>query len=361
MIIDRYMVREVGAPFVSVSVVLLTVFLTFSLTRFLADASSGLLNASEVIHLTALKGLIALEVLLPIALYVAVILGLGRLYGDSEMDALRAGGVSEKRLLRPILSLAVLLAIAVGVLSLAVRPWAYSQMYRLLAVAEASSELGRIKPGLFYSYHERQRTIFIDRMSPDQGQLEGIFIRSKVGQDLEIISSTKGRFHPFVQPEFHELSLFNANVYKKVEDGPDVYGSFGTLTVRVRAREPDPVGYKTKAESTRGLLVSNDPFDRAEFQWRISTTVSTLLLAMLAVPLSRSKPRQGRFAKLLVAMLLYAFYYNLLGISRTWVEQQSIGSIWPVVAVLAVIVAGLYSPRQRWYARLRKWGHAAAS
>jgi lipopolysaccharide export system permease protein len=360
VIIDRYMMREVGFPFVGVSAVLLTVFVTFSLTRFLADASSGLLNATEVTHLTALKGLIALEVLLPIALYVAVILGLGRLYRDSEMVALRAGGVSENRLLRPILSLAALLAIAVGVLSLAVRPWAYAQMYQLRAVAEATSELGRIKPGLFYSYEQRQRTIFIDRMSADQGQLEGVFIRNKDGQDLEVVSSKTGRFHPYVEPDFHELSLFDANVFKKVEDGPDIYGSFGTLTVRLRAREPDPVGYKTKAESTGWLLVSNDPFDRAELQWRISTAVSTLLLAMLAVPLSRSKPRQGRYAKLLVAMLLYAFYYNLLGISRTWVEQQSIGSIWPVVAVLGVIVAGLYSPWQRWHNRFRQGGQDAA-
>ena len=353
MIIDRYMMREVGIPFVGVSVVLLTIFVTFSLTRFLADASSGLLNAAEVTHLTALKSLIALEVLLPIALYVAVILGLGRLYRDSEMVALRAGGISENRLLRPILSLAAILAIAVGVLSLSVRPWAYGQMYQLRAVAEATSELGRIKPGLFYSYDERQRTIFINAMSADQGQLEGVFIRSKVGQDLEIVSSKLGRFHPYVEPGFHELSLFNANVYRKVDDGPDIYGSFGTLTVRVRAREPEPVGYKTKAESTAELLISDNPFDRAELQWRFSTAISTLLLAMLAVPLSRSKPRQGRYAKLLVAMVLYALYYNVLGISRTWVEQQAMGSIWPVVAALTAVVVVLYTPWRRWKAWFR--------
>jgi lipopolysaccharide export system permease protein len=354
VIIDRYMLREIGFPFVGVSLVLLIVFVTFSLTRFLADASSGLLNGAEVAELTLLKGLIALEVLLPIALFVAVILGLGRLYRDSEMDALRAGGISENRLLRPILMMALVLAIGVGILSLAVRPWAYAQMYQLQAVAEASSEIARIKPGLFYSYDERQRTIFVESMSADQGQLEGVFIRSKVAQDLEVISSKQGRFHPLVEPGFHELALINASVYKKVADGPDIHGSFGLLTVRLRAREPEPVGYKTKAESTGGLLASSDPFDRAELQWRISTAVSTLLLAMLAVPLSRSKPRQGRYARLLVAMLLYAFYYNLLGISRTWVEQQSIGSIWPVVALLAAVVVLLYSPWRRWYARYRK-------
>jgi lipopolysaccharide export system permease protein len=352
LIIDRYMMREVGIPFVGVSLVLLTVFSTFSLTRFLADASSGLLNASEVTHLTALKGLIALEVLLPIAFYVAVILGLGRLYRDAEMDALRAGGVSENRLLRPILTLALLLAVAVGVMSLGIRPWAYSQMYQLRAVAEASSEIGRIKPGLFYSYDERQRTVFIDRMSADQGQLEGVFIRSVDGEDLEVVSSSTGHFQPFVDAEYHQLSLFDAKVYKKVDDGPDIYGSFGTLTLRLRAREPDPVGYRTKAEPTIDLLFSSDPFDRAEFQWRMSTAISTLLLAMLAVPLSRSKPRQGRYAKLLVAMLLYAFYYNLLGISRTWVEQQSMSTIWPVVVLLAAIVVFLYAPWRRWRSRL---------
>src|SRR3546814_16305026 len=73
-------------------------------------------------YTTLFRSVIALEVLLPIALYVAVVLGMGRLYSDSEMDFLRAAGLGEIQILIPILRLALLLALLVGVLSTVVRP-----------------------------------------------------------------------------------------------------------------------------------------------------------------------------------------------------------------------------------------------
>ena len=353
MIIDRYLVREVSAPFVAVTAVLMVIFLTFSLSRFLTDASGGLLNADEVMRLTLLKGIIALEVLLPIGLYVSVILGLGRLYRDAEMDALRAGGVGEWRLLRPIMLLAVLLAALVGILSTLARPWAYAETYELKSKAEASSDVERIKPGRFYSYADRDRTVFIEGMSGQGERLENIFVRSRKGADLEILSSKRGRFQPYADAEHHRLQLFDAKVYKKVEDGPDLYGYFGSFAVSLSVREPEPVGYRSKAEPTLTLRNSPNSDDIAEYQWRLSTPLSTLLLAMLAIPLSRSRPRQGQYARLLVAMLVYSVYFNLLGIGRTWVEQRTIESIWAVPATLALAVAVLFVPWRRLKSQLR--------
>ncbi len=347
MIIDRYLIREVSAPFVAVTAVLMVIFLTFSLSRFLTDASGGLLTGDEVLRLTLLKGVIALEVLLPIGLYVAVVLGLGRLYRDAEMEALRAGGVGEGRLLRPVLALAFVLAVGVGLLSTLARPWAYAETYALKARAEATSEVERIKPGQFYSYQDRQRTVFIERMAERGQRLENIFIRSRDGADLEILSSKRGRFQPLVDADHHRLELFDAKVYKKVADGPDLYGDFGTFAISLSVREPEPVGYRSKAEPTLALRDSADPAAIAEYQWRLSTPVSTLLLAMLAIPLSRSRPRQGQYARLLLAMIVYAMYFNFLGISRTWVEQRTIDHLWAVPLALAVTVTVLFVPWRR--------------
>ena len=85
--------------------------------------------------------------------------------------------------------------------------------------------------------------------------------------------------------------------------------------------------------------------DVAEFQWRLSTPLSALLLALLAIPLSRSKPRQGRYARMLAALVIYAVYFNLLDVGRTWVELGERGRISggsPVVLALLVLV--LYLP-----------------
>jgi lipopolysaccharide export system permease protein len=110
------------------------------------------------------------------------------------------------------------------------------------------------------------------------------------------------------------------------------------------AGQPDPVGYKTKSSSTFELLESDNNDDKAELQWRISTPLSALLLALLAIPLSRSRPRQGRYARILGAMIIYAVYFNLLDVSRTWVEQGTASTIWWAPGALAALVALLYFP-----------------
>ncbi|MGB5209235.1 MAG: LptF/LptG family permease, partial [Gammaproteobacteria bacterium] len=122
-----------------------------------------------------------------------------------------------------------------------------------------------------------------------------------------------------------------------------------------------PVGYKTKTADTLTLYRSDDPDDKAEFQWRISTPISVLLLTILAVPLSRSRPRQGRYAGLVIALLVYALYFNMVTVARTWVEQGSAVSIWWAPGLLALAVLVAYQPWGQWLARLRrKRQHATA-
>lgn len=352
MIIDRYLRREISVPFLAVNAVLVAIFLTFSLTRFLIDANAGLLHASEVMQLTFLKSLISLEVLMPLSLYLAVMIGLGRLYSDSEIYAMRASGISEMRLLRPIVRLALLVAVLIGLFSVFVRPWAYGQSYRILAQAEASSEVDRIHPARFYTIGEAGRTIFIKGISAGGAELDEVFIRSRKNDDLQVITAATGRMEFDARPGFHQLILKDANVYKRVADGPDLFGELGTFSLWVPAAEANPVGYKTKATSTFELRDSGNTVDLAEFQWRMSTPFSALLLALLAIPLSRSRPRQGRYARMLAALVIYAVYFNLLDVSRTWVELGTSPGIWWAPAVLGLLVFGLYVPWLKFFRKL---------
>ena len=189
MIIDRYLRREISVPFLVVSIVLASIFVTYSLTRFLIDAQSGLLRPLEVLQLTFLKGLISLEVLLPLSLYLAVLIGLGRLYSDSEIYAMRASGISEMRALRPIIGMAFLLAILIGLFSLFVRPWAYEASYEIKARAEAATEVDRIRPARFYSFEESGRTVFIKAVSAGGEELSEVFISTRRGGSLQVITA----------------------------------------------------------------------------------------------------------------------------------------------------------------------------
>jgi len=77
-------------------------------------------------------------------------------------------------------------------------------------------------------------------------------------------------------------------------------------------------------------------------QWRLSIPLAAVLLALLAVPLSYTSPRQGRFGKIAIAILIYIPYANLLVLARKWIASGVLPSwvgLWPVhIAVFALIV-----------------------
>jgi lipopolysaccharide export system permease protein len=321
-IIDHYLVREIAHPLMVIFTALVVIFITFSLSRFLVDADAGLLQPSEVARLTMFKAIISLDVLLPLSLFLAVMIGLGRLYSDSEIYAMRASGISEVSLLRPLMRLAIVLAVVVALLSTWARPWAYEQSYIIKAVAEATAETRRIRESRFYDFNGDERTVFIENIDENGSDLTGIFVRTKKGDDIQVITANRGYFEYFYKPDFHRLNLDDARVLRKVQDGTDLSAQFGIFTILLPAQAPKPPGYKVKS----------------------ATPVSALLLALAAIPLSRSRPRQGRYAKMLMALGIYAIYFNLLDVSRSWVEQGSSSYIWWVPGLLALVVAGMYAP-----------------
>ncbi len=108
--------------------------------------------------------------------------------------------------------------------------------------------------------------------------------------------------------------------------------------------ELEPPDYSSLAADSASLVRSRSAADVAELQWRLSTPLSTLLLGMLGVPLSRARPRQGRYAKMGTAILVYTGYYLLCTSARNWVKSGTIAAfpgIWwaPALLTLVLIVA----------------------
>jgi lipopolysaccharide export system permease protein len=109
--------------------------------------------------------------------------------------------------------------------------------------------------------------------------------------------------------------------------------------------------YRRKAEDTATLAASDQPKDIAEFQWRITAPLATLLLAALAVPLARSGPRQSRSGIFGVAMLAYLLLFTATGIVRNWVENTTLapfpGLLLAYLPTLLLLIGLLAAPRLR--------------
>jgi len=351
--LDRYLVWEVLRPFAATCGLFILLFGGYTSAKLLADAEAGELPMDIVWMLIGLRIIIAMEVLLPIALYLSVVLGLGRLYSDSEMTAMAACGYGTGRLLWAVFRLAFVVAVVVACLAIAVRPWAYQQSYALKNRAQARFDIDKLEAGRFHANEESGYVVFAERLDREQELLQEVFFAQPGdGDKTEVIYA---RSMHQVDRDDGRLALVFHDGYAyeiDVRGSGDTVMSFQTFTL-VMAGTPEPMGYKSKAAPLARLWGSDNPKDMAELQWRLLRPVSALLLAVLAIPLSRTAPRQGRYAKAVIAIIVFALYYNLSSMAKTWVKEDVVGVVpgawWPDALLLLFIIAWYVPVLMAWW------------
>ena len=119
------------------------------------------------------------------------------------------------------------------------------------------------------------------------------------------------------------------------------YDTYGVLLAK-----PDVSDEVTDrdAMSTRDLLSKSDVRAHAELQWRFSLPLLVFIVTLMAVPLSRVNPRQGRFLKLIPAILLYMAYLTILIAARGALEKGKLSpslGLWWVHLLFLLIGLGL--------------------
>jgi len=355
MIIDRYIMREIVKPTVAVCAILIFIFGCYMASRYLADALTGQLAAGTVILLILLRISIALEVLLPTTLYLSVVVALGRLYKDSEMTALFACGVSLGRVLRPVFYTSLLIAVIVASLSLFIRPWAYSQFFRLREYAKANFDLTRMNEGTFYETENGARIIFAERVERKQEEAARVFIQTEGEDKLQVILAG----HAYQTTDRNSgtpiLIFADGRLYEFTRLGKEGRViQFEQSAMPLVPKEEFELKYRVKAVSTGKLLRSADNEEIAELEWRFSTPLATILLALLGVPLSRSSPRRGKYARVTTAVVIFAVYYNLSALVKKWVEKgilETFPGVWSTQLLLAALLMMLLWQRPRMFFR----------
>lgn len=352
MIIDRQIRWEILRLLFGGLGMLILVFIGFTAAKELGLAAGGQLDMSAALALIGLKTLIVLELLLPSALFFSILAAIGRMHHYGEMQALHAAGVGPGRTLGSVLKLSLVIALITGFISVTGRPWAYQESYRIEAEAAASVDLRKMASGRFVTLESVNFTTLIaDGLDLDQGLHKGVFLHRNYQGDRsrsEIIVAEAAALL-YLNPEQAVAGKFFNGVYYMFDDRKpqDVTLRFKELSITLPLEEAR-ASYRRKAESTGTLAISQDPKDVAEFQWRTSTPVATLLLALTAVPLARSRPRESRFRMIIVAIALYVGVFSMAAVARTLVEQGKIGPVpglWIVHLVLGLVLLALLKPR----------------
>lgn len=333
--------------------VLVILFGAYSTTHYLADAAYGLMSVSTVIVLILLKVLISLEVLIPVTLYLSVMVGLGRMYKDSEMTALFASGVGLGRVLTIVFALSLLISLFVATLSLCARPWAYGLSFWLKAKAGAEFDVSRLQAGRFYEIGGENRFIFIEKIDHERKRAEGVFLQNEDDNVLKVMYAKEARQHLDPATGRQVILFMNGYAYEfpLTGKGGGTAAGFSQLMYSLWPKEITPLEYKIKAASTLHLARSPSPPEIAELQWRLTAPISAILLALLGVPLSRTTPRGGKYAKLATGMFIFAIYYMMGSMAKIMVERGFIpplpGICWVQVVLAGVLLYLLHDPSQQ--------------
>ncbi len=341
-IIERYITRELTIPFLVIILILIGLFASFSSARLLAGAVTETLGFGALFKLVMLKTLIALEVLIPIALYIAIISGLTRLNKDQELNVLRSNGISGRQIVFIVLMVAVPVGMISGLLSAYVRPWAYAESYILDAQAEAELNTNRFQAGRFYGSERSGRVVYVHSKDNVHKTMNHIFHYTNTPETHEIIVAKKARqIQPTKQEERPSIQLSNGYIYQLTRNASrDDTITFEKLTYFTDSELV--LRYRRKAAPTRTLWKSEKPWEIAELQWRLSRPFSTILMALVAVAFIQITPRQDKATKTyLLAAMVFAVYYNLSGLAKNWVEQNvvdTIPGVWWLYALLFVLI-----------------------
>ncbi|MDD2885363.1 MAG: LPS export ABC transporter permease LptF [Dechloromonas sp.] len=332
MIFERAARREFAQAAAGISVALLAILTSINLIRLLKEAVGGRIAPEGVAALLGYAALNFMSVLLSLTLFVAVLLSISRVYRDSEMVVWLSSGQPLQAWIRPVIrfSLPILLAIAVVAGFLA--PWANQSSADYRQRLALRSELSHVSPGAFREVKNGQRVFFVEQLAEDASAVGNVFVASVQDGRVGVVMSDKA--HQHVADNGDRFIVLEQGRRYEVEAGSPAFRimDFERYLLRTEDGTPAPAERVAKRQPINELIKMPDAESRAELLWRLGLPISSLVLALLAIPLAYVNPRAGRSANLLLAILVFAIYNNLMSISQSWVAQ---GKLSFVVGLLA--------------------------
>jgi lipopolysaccharide export system permease protein len=342
----RYLSREVLVAMLAVSATLLLIIMSGRFVRYLGDAASGKIAVDVLFAIMAYRLPGFLELVVPLGFFIAILLAYGRLYMDSEMAVLSACGMSQQQLLAITAIPAVLVACLVGAMSLWVSPWGAAQTEKLLAEQRSRSEFTTLRSGHFQPFSGGKVVTYVESVSDNRTRLNQLFL-AQVGNPTSVAIAEVGKLRHNSEYDERYLELQQGIRYQGRPGSADYQiTEFNTLAQHIPEPEVSEA-YSTEADarSTRELLNDHSDAARATLQWRLSMPLLVLVVAFLSVPFSRTSPRQGRYVKMLPAILLYLLYLAALSTVRSEMEAGKfplMPGLWSVHGVFIAIAGVIF-------------------
>lgn len=360
IIFQRSLTREFSAIGGAVIGILVAITVVQQLVMLLRRATQGSVEPEAVIVLLGFNLLGYLPVLLALALFIGILLALSRSYRDSEMPIWFSSGLSIIAWVRPVLVFGLPIVFLTALLSFVLTPWALSESAEYLRLLKGKDDISRLSPGSFIESPGSNQVFFIDKTSDKESELNTIFAQYVQGERTGVVVAEKG--YQQIGPKGEKFLVLERG--RRYEGTPGALDfriiDFERQKIRIEAREAKAEEPNSRRLSTWGLISQPTPERIAELHWRLALPIAALILALMAIPLAFVNPRSGASWNLILAMLVFFLYYDLLKIFEAWTSQGVIPmwlGLWPVHVGMVATLLVLFSRQLftfRWLAFARK-------
>jgi len=271
--------------------------------------------------------------LLSLSSFIAVLLTLSRVYRDSEMVVWFASGLSLTAWIRPVLVFTLPLVFAIALLSLFGSPWAMSQSAEYRNNLSTRKDAGQASPGSFQESSAGDRVVFVEGIAEDESHVKNVFVSSVQNQRVGVTMAATG--HQEIAANGDRFMVLEDGRRYEIEPGTPEFRilEYARYAIRLETKESRGIERTPQNTSTLELLKLDTPVFRGELLWRLSMPLSAIVLALLAIPLSFVNPRAGRSANMLLALITYLLYNNLVTVSQAWVADGKISFTVGMIAV----------------------------
>ena len=350
--------RELARSFGATLVVLFTIVLTMLLIRTLGLASKGSVNPEEIMLVLGYTVLGRMPTVLTLALFIAIVFTLSRMYRDSEMIIWNASGRSLGSFIGPVMRFAWPILLVISLMVVFVWPWANQQTEELRSRFERRGDLERVAPGQFQESSSGRRVFFIDKDTADGTEGRNVFISSREKDGRETITSARSGRIEWVGDR-QMLLLENGQRLELAADGSSLkvseFGEYATVLSRAVNLGSGEQGLK--ARSTWRLITEPTRAHLGELGWRVGMALTAFNFVLIALATTTGNPRAGRGGNLFFTLFAFVFYYNLLNLGQSWMASGLVG-LWTFMLGLhgsVFVLAALWLAKRHHNFSLRSW------
>lgn len=312
VIIIRYLVKETLKSQLAILFILLLIFFCQKLVRILGAAVDGEIPTNLVLTLLGLGVPEMAQLILPLSLFLAILMTLGRLYTESEITVMHACGLGKSVLVKAAMLLmlftALLAAVNVGWLG----PWSSRYQSEVTQNAKANPGAAALAAGQFQQSGDGQSVLFIENVKGNNfGKVFLAQLRPNGNARPSVVVADQGHMNQRADGS-QVVTLDHGTRFEgtallrdfRITDFENYQAIIGHQTVTLDPNDAEQM-------SLLALWRSDKTEFRSELHWRLTLVFSVLVMALMVVPLSVVNPRQGRVLSMLPAMLLYLVFFLL--------------------------------------------------